>query len=326
MYAPTTLSEAIDEFLTYQSAQVLLGNHSERTLIAYRQDFAYIRSALGAVHLADLAQRTIDTYYAFMGEYVSARSGKKLSPHTINKRLRSLRRLFNFCKQRGYLSDPPHVQLISADVNIAAKTIPLEDLHKILKHAQTKRLNRQRDTFIVIALMDFGARRSEIANLRIGDVDRAYCLVTIHRKGGRIQTLPVSEKFIQAFDDWMAVRPNCFHDFVLCATNDLTHPPLNPAALGQAFHRMARQATGRTWGPHSVRHCWISEVLNNTEAPPNVVRDIAGHRNFRTTEQYVKPDLTAQRRVINRNLLDLNEDGEDGKDANSPAKLVIFLN
>lgn len=308
------LQDAIDEFLTYLSAQIVLGNHSPRTKIAYEQDFAHLLAVLGAVPLDAISDTTVDAYCMALGAYVSRRSGKNLSPHTINKRLSSFRRLLNFCIQRGHISSAPEIQVIKADVDVDAKTIPLDHLHKIHAYAKTKPLNRERDTFIVVALVDFGPRVSEIARLRIADVDFVERTATLHRKGGHVQTVPVSTLFLSALQAWLDVRPDCDHDFVLCGTNRLDHSPMLPSGIGQAFRRMAIKAASKSWGPHAVRHCWISEMLNNTDTPPKVVQDLAGHRQFRTTERYARQDLSAQRRAVERHqLLDAEDQGKDQK-------------
>lgn len=297
------LSTLVDEFLDYETVQVALGNHSERTHMAYIYDLRHLYSVLGPVEIKKINADTVQAYYLALSQAASKRTGKPFSPHTINKLLRTFRRLLNFAVSRGWLDNPPAIELVKAEVDLEKKTIPVEKLQKILEYAYTKRLNRERDTFIVVALSDFGPRVSEIASLAIPNVNEAARQVTIRRKGGRVQTVPVSEVFLGAYRLWMRARPLCAHKYVLCGTNNAAHPSMTAAAVGQAFRRMSISALGESWGPHSVRHMWISEMMNNTTTPIKVIQDIAGHKSIKTTEKYAKEDLSAQQRAIEENRL-----------------------
>ncbi len=58
----------------------------------------------------------------------------------------------------------------------------------------------RRDTAILLLLFDTGARRSEIADLELADVDFDLQVVMVLGKGGRRRALPLGRKTAQALD------------------------------------------------------------------------------------------------------------------------------
>ena len=64
------------------------------------------------------------------------------------------------------------------------------------------------------------------------------------------------------------------------------------------FRRATEKACGHAYGPHSVRHAWISEALNQAGIAPTIAQTIAGHSDMKTTVGYVAPDLSAARQAV----------------------------
>ncbi|MBN1964568.1 MAG: tyrosine-type recombinase/integrase [Anaerolineae bacterium] len=295
------LSEAVAEFLDYH--RVL--EHSPSTIHTYQKCLRYFLHYAGDRPLAHFAARDFDLYHAMLMERVEANA---IRLATVRKRLKAVKSLFGFCVTRHYLPENPasHFRPRPVEVDPTEKTIPAADLQKVLDWCWRKPRSAERDTFIVVALVEFGPRRAEIAGLRLDNIDRHEAMIRITRKGGKEQRIPVSSAFFGALDRWLEVRPECDHDYVLCALGSgREYVPLKPEALGQAFRRMTARVCDKSWGPHSVRHFWITWQLNQVGTPLKVVADIAGHKSLRTMAAYAAPDLHAQRKAIARQPFDL---------------------
>ncbi|MBV9170061.1 MAG: tyrosine-type recombinase/integrase [Chloroflexi bacterium] len=63
-----------------------------------------------------------------------------------------------------------------------------------------------RDTAILLMLFDTGVRRSELAYLKVGDVDLDNNLVDVIGKGNRPRRMPIGHRVAQALDRYLRVR------------------------------------------------------------------------------------------------------------------------
>lgn len=289
------LSTAIDRYLTHCQARDLAPD----TLRGYIHELRRFLAYAGDRRVKELDPATIDAYAVWLREYVSPRTGRPLKDLSIKKGVVTVQGFFTFLVQRRYVAaNPVQVTIAATDDEENARTIPLADLVATFRYINQMHHNRERNLFIAIALADIGARRSDIARLRMQDVDTGHRQVHLRRKWHRRQVLPVSDRFIWSYNRWLAVRPETDHDYVLVSTTDLAYPPLQPQAISQMFRRATEHACGRAYGPHSVRHTWLSEALNRAGVAPTVAQIVAGHSHIQTTIGYVAPDLDAARQAV----------------------------
>jgi integrase/recombinase XerC len=289
------LSTAIDQYLTNCRARSL----SPHTIRGHAHDLREFLRYAGDRTLTDITPAVLDGFAVFLQERVSSATGRHLHPRTVNKRITVIQGFFTFLVNRRHLDyNPVQVDIRTDAVDASARTIPLGDLVATFQYVSQMCRNRERNMFIMIALADVGARRSDIARLRIRDVDLEHRQVYLRRKGRKKQVLPVSARFIWAYRRWLAKRPATDHDYVLVSTKDRAHPPLTPDAISQMFRRATEKACGHAYGPHSVRHAWISEALNQAGIAPTVAQTIAGHSELKTTAGYVAQDMDATRRAV----------------------------
>ena len=289
------LKDAITEFMTYVRARDM----SPNTIRNYDQDMRAFAEYAGNPRIDIITPSQIDDYVIYLREHISPRTGRPLAPKTINKRLTVLKVFFNLMLERRYIDANPaaHIRVHTIHTDPGSRTIPLDDLRKTLEYIQHHTHNRERNMYMVIALADSGMRVSEVAGLRISDIDTGNHLAHICRKGRKHQIIPISSTFLWAYDAWMRVRPETDHDYVLVRLRG-TPVPLSAPSIAQRFRYLSERATGRAWGPHSIRHAWLSEALNNAGIQPKIAQDIAGHNDIETTIRYVRPDFQAQRAAI----------------------------
>jgi integrase/recombinase XerD len=181
-------------------------------------------------------------------------------------------------------------------------------LPKVLSVAEIKRLlnafdrstaTGKRDYAITRCLVDLGLRRTEVAHLRLDDVDWRAGTLTIHGKGKRIDILPLPQATGHAITDYVRDgRPQTTRREIFVRHR----PPVNAAADLDLVRNAVRYAAKRCGldhrirGTHIMRHTVACRMVQRG-APFKEIADLLRHRSLDTTTIYAKVDLPSLSRV-----------------------------
>ncbi|MGH7697365.1 MAG: tyrosine-type recombinase/integrase [Candidatus Dormibacteria bacterium] len=128
-----------------------------------------------------------------------------------------------------------------------------DDLRRLLKACEGKTFEDRRDAAIVTVFIDTGARLSELALLKLQDVDLEHRLVRVMGKGRRAQALPLGAKASLALNRYLRMRPT--HRLARLDALWLGHAGrMTPDGVGFTIRRRARMAGIEELHPHSLRH------------------------------------------------------------------------
>jgi integrase/recombinase XerD len=155
----------------------------------------------------------------------------------------------------------------------------------------------KRDFAIVLMAASLGVRASEIAALRLEDLNWKQGVVRFPPlKGRRFLHLPLSRPLVKALADYFenerAAHRSYRHVF-LRRTAPLR--PLTPRSVSNLMAQRMRQAGVRASG-HQLRHAFASELLR-MGTPFSTLQELLGHTPIRSTQAYTKIDLTPLREV-----------------------------
>lgn len=119
-----------------------------------------------------------------------------------------------------------------------------------------------------------GLRRAEILGLRGRDVDRSAepWLLTVRRKGGNVQVLPVESDWLREELDGVGTGPEPL-------------VPLSPPTLTAKVKRAMEQAGIEERTLHSLRHYYAQAALEQMSV--NRVQKLLGHKSLATTGRYL---------------------------------------
>lgn len=241
--------------------------------------------------------------------YFVARSNKGLSAATLS-RIRGALTSFAYYLLRERLVAEDPMRLIGVirvpqtpprpyalDVRSALLALPLE----------------QPDVMIRGLLYGAGLRVSEVADLRVCDVDlgsgSATGTLTVRGKGSKTRVIPLE-----------AVPPDVnlwalLHDYLAAKAKVIPlggrsgEAPLIARPNGRAWNaQMVRRRT-RAWAamlegaervtPHRFRHSYATAMLSLT-GNLRVVQELMGHQSIATTEKYTEVTRQEIRRVVRR--------------------------
>ena len=256
---------------------------------------------LHAHQVSDWRQLQVQHLDRFVQQEAAHNIGRIQRVHKI------LRGLLRYLFSLGYLERDWAAALRSPPDYRLARTPraldPAQVLH-ILASIDRQAPGGKRDFAIVLLAATLGVRASEIAALRLEDLDwkqRVVCFAQI--KNRHILHLPLSWPLVKALADYLKnERPrHCpYRQVFLRRTAPLE--PLTPASVSQLMATRMRQAGVQASG-HQLRHAFASELLR-VGTSFSTLQELLGHTHITSTQVYTKIDLRQLREVA-------DNDGED---------------
>lgn len=150
----------------------------------------------------------------------------------------------------------------------------------------------------------YGMRCSEVANLKLRDIDWRNEQIHLNRaKGCKSQTLPLITVAGNAIISYLKdVRYNHAKDEHLFLTIRAPHSRLSTSSIYKMVRDalVVRQVNLRHYGPHSLRHGCATHLIN-TGYSLKEIADLLGHMRLDTTRIYAKTDMTSLREVADMN-------------------------
>ena len=173
------------------------------------------------------------------------------------------------------------------------RSLPGEQVQRLLQAHDTATLAGARDHAVLVVLARLGLRASEVAGLRLDDLDWESGVVTVRVKGGGVLRLPIPHDVGCAIVDYLQLRPDSSRRQVF-----LQLPNQDMAMTGWAVSALVARAAARAGvgvvRAHRLRHSAARAVL---EAGGWIaeVGELLGHRSGEVTRMYASVDLHSLR-------------------------------
>lgn len=221
--------------------------------------------------------------------YRDSLTARGLSSSSVNRKLSSIKSLFNWFVNESFVATNPASGLRLPKNNVEAPTLAFtdEEVRRMIIEPDMTTFHGNVHTLILAFLFHLGLRRSELVNLQRGDLieDRSGLVLRIKGKGGKHRFLPVSSELDQYIRTYFGrVRDWEDHDYLIQSSPfEKNTKPMNPNTVFKIVRRYAKAVgVDRRVGPHSCRATVISHLLEN-EVSPRDVANFAGHSNIHTT-------------------------------------------
>ena len=232
---------------------------SPRTLLTYGGAVRQLGTFLADRHLptAAAAIRREDVE-AFIQDQLDRRK-----PATAHNRYRGLQSFFRWCVDEGEIPESPMARMKPPQLPEAPPQVLREtELEAIVAAAEAdKTFVGRLDEAIIRCFVDTGARRSEILNLRLDDVDLDRGRLRVIGKGDRERVVGVGVQTIRALDRYLRARArlsNAIEPWLWLGRNG----KLGETALRDHLHLRGRQAgLAEALHPHAFRHAYAHAML-----------------------------------------------------------------
>lgn len=182
------------------------------------------------------------------------------APNTVSLRAYAIIRFFKW-KGKAITLDRPAIRIGEPDYLV------LDQIEALLAVCNTV-LER----VLITVLFDTAVRVSELLNLELDDINRHNGFISVIRKGGRREEVNISEKGMNALEDWLDARESESNRVFM----DLSY--YDTWAL---MRRVGKRAHIKVH-PHIFRHSRAIHMLMNG-AELHTVKEHLGHKNEATT-------------------------------------------
>ncbi len=257
----------LDELVRRNYAQSTIRNYI-RTVEHYSRHFHHSPDQLGLEHIRAYQAAMFRTW--------------KLAPNTVAQRLAALRFLYIQVLKRGW--------------SAAETPYPKKVLHlpEILTQAEVARLIDATETpfqrILVMTLYATEARRAEVANLKVSDIDSQRMVVHIRGgKGRKDRDVMLSPALLEALRTyWRGLRHK---PTVWLFPGNRWHTSSRPVTT-KVLWTACRQASVRAGlehkniHPHTLRHCFATHLLE-AGADLRTIQVLLGHRDLEETTIYL---------------------------------------
>lgn len=271
---------------------------SENTLAAYRGDMirffrwkkASFPGPLNTLGIKDLTR------------YVQWLSQQNLAPKSVARHLASLSSFFRFEIYEGRSTENLAKLLDSPKLWDRLPTVLSPSaVDKLLAVPVAGTMRGDRSRAILETLYASGCRVSEVAGLRLGDVDLARGWVRCVGKGDKQRMVPLGQKGRQALElylkEWrpqLAARSPESKD-ALFLTN--RGRPVRRSLIWKLVKTCAMQAgLPSSVSPHTLRHSFATHLLAGG-ADLRVVQELLGHSSIATTQIYTRVEISRLKQV-----------------------------
>lgn len=158
-----------------------------------------------------------------------------------------------------------------------------------------------RDFLMVALLYVTGIRREEVANIRLGDIDKRRQLLTVIGKGNKQRIVPIGERTMTDLSRYLPLR----EDFARAKNSSSECLFLNRYGnklTVRSIDRLVKKygiREGVTMTPHTLRHSFATHLLENG-ADMLLIKEILGHASLSTTQKYTHVTAETMKRVYDK--------------------------
>jgi len=190
--------------------------------------------------------------------------------------------------------------------------VPSEAEVKAIMHAAYSQAlpspQRERNIAVVEILYCTGCRISEVAGLRVGDIDLTTGQADIMAKGHKPRQVYLSPSALQACLTYWRARGDQSPDSPAFARHDdgagkRQLEMMGITGLRGAIDKLRRQAGVAHFTPHSFRHYFATKLLRDT-GNLAAVQDALGHVKADTTRIYAHMDGGVVRLAVQKSFAD----------------------
>ena len=281
-----SLGKIVKAFLDYMKIEAGL---SENTILGYGRDlrdFVAFCISKGIKKPDGIKTETLFGYAKSLAKQNKAEA-------SINRAVVALKMFLRFCKMMKHIEDDLTVFLESPKL---WQKLPIvcskEQVARLLGSPDEKEPYYLRDRALLEMLYATGTRASEVAGLRVGDVNLKIGYVRCLGKGKKERVIPLNRAASVAIEEYIEklrgklVKPMS-GDFLLLSR---TGRALSRIEIWRIVKKYARVAgLARQMTAHTLRHCFATHLLSGG-ADLRSLQEMLGHVDIATTQIYTHVD------------------------------------
>jgi integrase/recombinase XerC len=273
--SPITLEKSLAVFLDALSGK----NRSAATIRAYQTDLSQFMTFLHATSV--LISSPQDVQKVDILDYFSFLAKKDLTGVARARKLSAIREYFRFLEGLGRIDKSPTagIETPKREKN-TRQFLRSDEYTKMLSLAGAN----PRDYAILQVFLQTGIRVSELASLRMQDIDFLKPSVTVAGKGKVSREIALEKKGIQALKSYLAVRPESLASRLFL---NYKGEPISERGIRKLVVKYTKAAgITKKASCHTLRHTFATYKAEKGVSPFQLQQWL-GHANLNTTQIYV---------------------------------------
>jgi len=271
-----TLEKGLATFLNTLSGK----NRSVATIRAYSTDIAQFISFLHANNVSILTPSDVQKIDVM--EYLSALAKRELTGIARARKMSAIREYFRFLEGVGLISKSPTIGIETPKREKNGRQVLRQDEYtKMLSLAGAN----PRDYAILQVFLQTGIRVSELANLKIEDIDFIKPSITVRGKGSVEREIALEKKGVHALKSYLIVRG-------VDATSERVFlnyqgEPISERGIRKLVVKYRKEAgITKKASCHTLRHTFATYKAEKGVSAYQLQQWL-GHANLNTTQIYV---------------------------------------
>lgn len=279
--------QEVKKFLDYLELE---RKFSANTVLNYEIDLKEFVDFIVSKDLNKIEIKDIRRYLEYLNE-------QKYHVSSISRKVSSLKSFFKYLKAEKMIDNNP-MALISNPKK--EKKLPVflnyQDLDKLLNTPDLNTGVGQRDALILEMLYSTGIRVSELANLKLKDINFGEHKILILGKGNKERYVYYGTKCQKLLDKYLSDGRTMYPASAYLFSNKHGNK-LNERMIRMIVDECGRKAKLNVHvTPHVLRHTYATHMLNEG-ADLKSVGDLLGHENLSTTQIYTHVSNERLRKV-----------------------------
>lgn len=237
----------------------------------------------------EITKAQIEEFLIWFGTVPTPRRPEGRGDAYVNQTFRAIQQWFKWLLDEEEITHSPLERMSPPKVD--EKPVPVlheDEIKAVLAACAGKTFTDRRDNAIIRCLLDSGGRRTEIARLRVDDVDLTRKVLNVLGKGHRPRPAPIGNNTALALGRYMRLRTRDKHasrpELWLA---DRSRGPLTSDGLARMVGRRGEQAGIKGLHPHQFRHTLANDWQFAGGSEGDLMR-IMGWSSRQMVDRYAK--------------------------------------
>lgn len=271
------LDQSINDFLEYLEVDRGLSSLTLRNYGFFLKRFARFAKERSITKPENISKILVHQFRLYLNR-LPARTSDQIKKNTQNYHLIALRTFLKYLIKNDVKTLEPEKIELAKQAPRQVDFLEGSDLERILEmpieHA--KGLQQLRDKAMLETLFSTGLRVSELAKLKVEDINLNKPEFTVRGKGSKLRLVFLSETARYWIKKYLAERTDPEERLF----------PITPRSIERLVSRYARLAgIMKRVTPHTMRHSYATDLLMNG-ADIRSVQAMLGHSSITTTQVY----------------------------------------
>ena len=286
------LNNVLSEYFDYLKSKSL----SENTIKNYFRDLIDYFNYLN--------QNNLSAFKSIKPEHIrkmlSFLIDKGFSKLSISRKISAIKSYITFLEKFNYSSDNySELITIPKKTRILPKVMTEKEINQLIKHVEINTKKNLRDDALIELLYSTGLRVSEVANLKIGDINFEKSEIKILGKGNKQRVVIFNNKSKEKIIKYLKNDKRLISLNTGALFQNKYKQSLSPRSIQRLLKKYLNfSGINSKYSTHTLRHTFATHLLEGG-ADIKVIQQLLGHSSPETTKIYTHLSSPALKNVYN---------------------------